>query len=57
MYVALRDAEQRKLNKYEGLKQFFIGLGKQCEVFGFVISPLDSWHPVNEKVVQKLGMS
>ena len=54
---ALRDAEQRKLNKYEGLKQFFIGQGKQCEVFGFVIGALGSWHPANEKVLRELGMS
>ena len=42
---ALRDAEQRKLDKYEGLKQFFVGQGKQCKVFGFVIGALGSWHP------------
>ena len=30
---ALRDAEQRKLSKYEGLKQFFIGQGKQMKTF------------------------
>ncbi len=54
---ALRDAELRKLNKYEGLKQFFIGQGKQCHVFGFVIGALGSWHPANEKVLRELGMS
>jgi hypothetical protein len=54
---ALRDAEQRKLNKYEGLKQFFIGQGKQCHVFGFVIGALGSWHPANENVLRELGMS
>ena len=54
---ALRDAEQRKLNKYEGLKQFFVGQGKQCEVFGFVIGALGSWHPANENVLRHLGMS
>ncbi|CAB4024738.1 Hypothetical predicted protein [Paramuricea clavata] len=54
---ALRDAEQRKLNKYEGLKQFFVGQGKQCEVFGFVIGALGSWHPANENVLRQLGMS
>ncbi len=51
------DAEQRKLNKYEGLKQFFIGQGKQCHVFGFVIGALGSWHPANENVLRELGMS
>ena len=54
---ALRDAEQRKLYKYEGLKQFFVGQGKQCEVFGFVIGALGSWHPANENVLRHLGMS
>ena len=54
---ALRDAEQRKLNKYEVLKQFFVGQGKQCEVFGFVIGALGSWHPANENVLRHLGMS
>ena len=54
---ALRDAEQRKLNKYEGLKQFFVGQGKQCQVFGFVVGALGSWHPANENVLRELGMS
>ena len=54
---ALRDAEQRKLDKYEGLKQFFVGQGKQCKVFGFVIGALGSWHPANENVLRELGMS
>ena len=54
---ALRDAEQPKLNKYEGLKQFFVGQGKQCQVFGFVIGALGSWHPANENVLRELGMS
>ena len=54
---ALRDAQQRKLGKYEGLKQFFVGQGKQCKVFGFVIGALGSWHPANENVLRELGMS
>ncbi|CAB4001755.1 Hypothetical predicted protein [Paramuricea clavata] len=54
---ALCDAEQRKLNKYEGLKQFFVGQGKQCKVLGFVIGALGSRHPANENVLRQLGMS
>ena len=54
----LRDAEERKLNKYEGLKKFFVGQGKQCEVFaGFEIGAIGSWHPANENVLRLLGMS
>ena len=48
---ALRDAEQWKLDKYEGLKQFFVRQGKPCKVFGFVIGTLDSWHPADENIL------
>lgn len=54
---ALREAEQRKLTKYEGLKRHFVDSGKQCEVFGFVIGALGTWYPPNEVILRKLGMS
>ena len=54
---SLVDAEQRKLIKYEPLKQHFIGLGKQCSVHAFVIGSLGTWYPSNELVLRSLGMT
>ena len=54
---ALRDAEQLKIAKYEPLKQHFQSMGSQCEVFGFPVGALGSWHPGNEIVLRRLGMT
>lgn len=54
---ALRDAEQLKVAKYEQLKQHFLSKGSQCEVFGFPVGALGSWHPPNEVVLRRLGMT
>ena len=54
---ALRDAEQRKLDKYEPLKQYFLSQGLQCDVFGFVVGALGAWYPPNESVLRRLGMT
>lgn len=54
---ALLEAEQRKVEKYDILKQHFLSTGLKCEVFGFVIGALGTWHPNNEQVLRRLGMS
>ncbi|XP_046856073.1 uncharacterized protein LOC124449166 [Xenia sp. Carnegie-2017] len=54
---ALADAAQTKLNKYEPLKQHFIGLGKRCEIHPFVIGALGSWYRPNELLCTRLGMT
>ena len=54
---ALIDAEQRKLTKYEPLKQFYETQGKQCSVFAFVVGSLGTWYPKNELVLSRLGMT
>lgn len=54
---ALRMAEERKITKYAGLKQFFVDQGKKCEVFGFVIGALGTWYPSNENILRHIGMA
>ena len=59
---ALSEAENRKLFKYEHLKQHFISKGLYCEAFGFVIGALGSWYPKEfstyfSTVLRNLGMT
>ena len=54
---ALEEAVARKEVKYEHLKGHFESLGKHCDVFGFAVGALGSWHPGNERVLTALGMS
>lgn len=54
---ALKIAEQEKIAKYDHLKDHYIAQGKNCSVFGFVIGSLGAWHPANEAVLTRLGMT
>ena len=54
---SLDEAETRKVEKYSHLKEHFTSTGKRCEVYGFVIGALGTWHPSNERVLRKLGMT
>lgn len=54
---ALFNAAERKITKYEPLKEFFLGQGLQCDVFPFVIGALGAWFPPNETVLRQLGMT
>ena len=53
----LEEAAAHKELKYEHLKSHFEAPGKECSVFGFVVGPLGSWHPGNERVLAALNMS
>ncbi len=54
---ALSTADFNKVTKYDHLKQHFNRLGIKCNVFGFVIGALGTWHPNNEAVLNQLRMS
>ena len=54
---ALGEAELHKVEKYLEIKQHFLSLGMQCNVYGFVIGALGTWHPNNEQVLRCLGMT
>ena len=54
---ALSTADLNKVNKYNHLKTFFHQQGIKCNMFGFVIGALGSWHPNNEAVLNQLQMS
>ena len=54
---AMSNAEIQKVHKYDILKQHFVATGKSCEVLAFVIGSLGSWHPANEAVLRRLGMT
>lgn len=54
---ALDEAVARKELKYLHLKDHFASLGKSCDVYGFAVGALGTWHPGNEKVLNALGMS
>ena len=54
---ALAEAELQKVEKYLEIKQHFLSLGMQCNVYGFVIGALGTWHPNNEQVLRCLGMT
>ena len=54
---ALSTADFNKVTKYDHLKQHVNRLGIKCNVFGFVIGVLGTWHPNNEAVLNQLRMS
>jgi hypothetical protein len=54
---ALEEAVARKERKYLHLQTHFESQGKSCEVFGFAIGALGTWHPGNERVLSALSMS
>ena len=54
---ALPNADYAKVIKYKSVKSHFQSLGKKCNVFGFVIGCLGTWHPNNEAVLRSLDMS
>ena len=54
---ALAEADFAKVTKYDHVKQYFQHLGKRCDVYGFVIGALGSWHPNNEIVLERLLMT
>ena len=54
---ALAAADYAKVMKYQNVKSHFQSLGLKCNVYGFVIGSLGTWHPNNEAVLRSLGMS
>jgi hypothetical protein len=54
---ALATADYTKVMKYQPVKTYFQSLGKRCNVYGFVIGSLGTWHPNNKAVLRSLGMS
>ncbi|CAB4040100.1 Hypothetical predicted protein, partial [Paramuricea clavata] len=54
---ALATADYAKVMKYQSVKTYFQSLGKRCNVYGFVIGSLGTWHPNNEAVSRSLGMT
>ncbi|XP_046856078.1 uncharacterized protein LOC124449173 [Xenia sp. Carnegie-2017] len=54
---ALSVAAQKKINKYQPLKEFVLSTGKKCDVLPFVVGALGSWYKQNELVMNKLGMT
>ena len=54
---ALKNAQDRKVDKYKHLVNHFHQQGKVCRVFGFVVGALGAWHPNNEAVLNQLRMS
>ena len=54
---ALATADFNKVTKYNHLKEHFQKQGFKCNIFGFVIGALGTWHPNNEAVLNQLQMS
>ena len=54
---ALPNADYAKVIKYKSVKSHFELLGKKCNIFGFVVGCLGTWHPNNEAVLRSLDMS
>ena len=54
---ALEEAAETKRLKYQPLKEHCDTTGKHCEILPFVIGSLGSWHPTNELVLARLGMT
>ena len=54
---ALQCAEDRKVMKYQNIAHHFASQEKNCRVFGFVVGSLGTWHPQNEKTLDRIQMS
>ena len=54
---ASEEALARKELKYMHIKTHLEAQNKSCDVFGFAIGALGTWHPGNERVLSALGMS
>jgi hypothetical protein len=54
---ALEEAVARKELKYLHLKTHFEAQNKSCDVFGFAIGAIGTWHTANERIISALGMS
>jgi hypothetical protein len=54
---ASEEAVAYKELKYIHIKTHFEAQNKSCDVFGFAIGALGTWHLGNERVLSALGMS